>query len=96
MIDSGYFCPDQPDLFRSITDDMKHNDYYLLLADFQDYVEAQARVEKTFLDSDKWTEMSILNCANMGVFSSDRTIKEYNQDIWKSNPVPIKLGTLNR
>jgi starch phosphorylase len=96
MIDSGYFCKEQPELFKSISDELIHYDYYMLLADYQAYIDAQALVEKTYKNQNKWLEMSIINCANMGIFSSDRTIKEYNRDIWKSNPVPIKLGSLNR
>ena len=96
MIANGYFSKDEPDLFKSITNDLLNNDYYLLLADFQAYLVAQEQVEETFKDKDRWCKMSIINCANMGIFSSDRTIEEYNRDIWKSKPVPVELGILNK
>ncbi|MGZ8239152.1 MAG: glycogen/starch/alpha-glucan phosphorylase, partial [Methylobacter sp.] len=59
-------------------------------ADFRSYIDAQRRVEAAYKDQEHWTRMSILNCANSGKFSTDRTINEYNRDIWKLKPQPIK------
>jgi len=60
----------------------------MLLADFQSYADCQERVGKAFLDPDQWTRMAILNIAKMGKFSSDRSISEYAENIWKIRGVP--------
>ena len=96
QIASGFYSPEQPDLFRSLTDALLNHDEYLLFADFAAYLEAQERVSQTFLDPEEWTRKSILNVARMGYFSSDRSIREYCQDIWKVSPVPIRRTTVGR
>ena len=58
----------------------------MTLADFRDYVNAQARAEKAWLDQDNWTRMSIINTASSARFSSDRTIGEYFEEIWQNSP----------
>ena len=63
----------------------------MLLADFQSFVDCQNQVSQAYLDYEDWTRMSILNVARSGKFSSDRTIKEYCQDIWNVKPVKIDL-----
>ncbi len=94
QIDSGFFSPESPDLFKPISDSLlKHGDNYLLLADYDSYIKSQDEVSRTFKDKKKWARMSILNAANMGKFSSDRTIAEYARDIWNVKPVPIKLNS---
>ena len=60
----------------------------MLLADFQSYIDCQDRVSAAFLDKKKWTEMSILNVARMGKFSSDRAIREYCETIWNAPTIP--------
>lgn len=93
QISSGFFSPENPDLFKPITDSLlKHGDNYMLLADYDSYIECQKEVSKTFMDKKKWARMSILNTANIGKFSSDRTIDEYAKDIWNVKPVPVKLS----
>jgi len=64
-------------------------DQYLLLADFPSYVEAQELVSYEYSDKKLWTRKAILNVARMGEFSSDRTIKQYNEDIWHVPRVKI-------
>jgi starch phosphorylase len=92
QIQQGFFSPNQPDLFRPITDALLHQgDNYLLLADYESYIACQDRVGTTFRKRDEWARMSILNTANMGKFSTDRTIAEYARDIWGVKPVPIKI-----
>jgi starch phosphorylase len=61
------------------------------LADFQSYIQAQQQVDETYQDEDKWTRMVLMNIANMGKFSSDRTILEYSRDVWNIKPCPIEL-----
>jgi starch phosphorylase len=63
----------------------------MLLADYQAYIDCQEDVSHAYRDRDKWTRMSILNSARMGKFSSDRTIREYCQEIWDVKPVKIQL-----
>ncbi len=89
MIDSGYFSPEKPQLFKPLTRSLlDQGDYYLVLADFESYVNAQKRVATTYQDQEKWTRMSILNTANMGKFSSDRAVLEYANNIWGASPIP--------
>ena len=67
---------------------MQH-DEYMLFADFADYVSCQRRVSERYKDADWWSRAAILNLARMGKFSSDRTIAEYNQDVWKATPIRV-------
>jgi starch phosphorylase len=90
-IASGFFCPEQPDLFEPLVNSLLYKDEYLLFADYQSYIECQQRVSQAYRDQENWTRMSILNVARSGFFSSDRTIREYCQDIWKVEPVKIEL-----
>lgn len=93
---SGFFSPKEPGLFMSIVDSLLHSDEYMLLADFQAYLECQEKVSQAFRDQDNWTRMSILNVARMGKFSSDRTIAEYCKEIWNVQPIPIDLGAYSQ
>jgi starch phosphorylase len=93
LIRTGAFSRGDPELFRPIVDGLLHHDPYLLLADFQSYVECQAKVSEAYGVPERWTRMSILNTARSGKFSSDRTIREYCADIWHLKPVPIQLLT---
>lgn len=90
-IASGYFCPENPDLFQPIVNSLMHKDEYLLFADYQSYLQCQEQVSQAYRNQENWTRMSILNSARMGFFSSDRTIREYCQDIWNVEPVTIDL-----
>ena len=72
-----------------------YDDTYMLFADYQDYIDCQKAVSQAYQDQAKWTKMSILNSARMGKFSSDRTIKEYCEQIWQVDPVSIDLGEYN-
>jgi starch phosphorylase len=83
MISSGYFSRNEPLLFQPIIDSLtKSNDYFLVLADYADYILCQQRVDALYRQPKEWTRKAILNVANMGKFSSDRTIKEYAEEIW--------------
>ncbi len=91
LIASGFFSCGNANLFKPIVDNLVYEDPYLLLADYQLYIECQDRVGKAYQDPDNWTRMSILNVARMGKFSSDRSIQEYCEDIWDAKAVPIEL-----
>jgi starch phosphorylase len=86
-IADGTFSNGDRDLFRPLVDNLLYRDEYLLLADYQPYIECQDRVSEAFLNGQRWTEMSILNVARMGKFSSDRSIREYCERIWQVEPV---------
>ena len=88
---TSYFCPEEPNLFNPLIDSLIAKDEYMLMADFSEYVACQQKVSELYRDQDKWTRMAILNVARMGKFSSDRTILEYNRDIWHATPVPVKI-----
>jgi starch phosphorylase len=93
LIRSGFFSRGDPELLRPLMDGLLYQDPYLLLADFQSYIDCQNRVSEAYRDTDRWTRMSILNTARSGKFSSDRTIREYCSDIWRVKSVPINLLT---
>ena len=91
LIESSHFNQFESGIFDDLINSIKcPNDPWMTIADFRSYVDAQKRVEDTYRDKDHWTRMSILNCANSGKFSTDRTINEYNNDIWKLTPQPVK------
>jgi starch phosphorylase len=93
MIDSGFFSPARPGLCGPLIDSLLHQgDPFMVLADYAAYVECQERVSQVYGDPAQWTRMSILNCARMGKFSSDRTIRDYAREIWNTKPVPVELG----
>ncbi|MGA9164144.1 MAG: glycogen/starch/alpha-glucan phosphorylase, partial [Thiobacillus sp.] len=87
LIASGHFNPCEPGIFDMILGALlSPHDPWMTLADFRSYVDAQHRVGLAWHDSANWTRMSILNTASSGFFSTDRTMGEYNRDIWKLTP----------
>ncbi|HVY07008.1 MAG TPA: glycogen/starch/alpha-glucan phosphorylase [Burkholderiales bacterium] len=91
LIRSGFFSRGDAELFKPLVDNLMLHDPYLVLSDFRSYVDCQQEVSKAYADSESWTRKSILNAARSGKFSSDRTIREYGEQIWKVKSVPIKL-----
>ena len=92
LIGSGHFSNGDRDLFRPLVDSLLTRDDYLLLADYQAYLDCQDRVSHAYRDQKHWTRMSILNVARMGQFSSDRSIQQYCSDIWQVKPVRGERG----
>ena len=89
LLESGYFNQFEPNIFEPIIQSIKSpHDPWMTAADFQSYVGAQRRASEVYQDQERWTRMSILNCAASGKFSSDRTIQEYNREIWHLQPIP--------
>ena len=92
---NGFYSPSDPELFRDLynsllnTKSTEKADTYFILKDFMDYVAAQKRVEKAYRDENAWAKSAILNVASSGKFTSDRTIQEYVDDIWKLDKVTI-------
>jgi len=91
VLRSGFFSRGDTELFQPLLDSLLDCDPYLVMADHQAYVEAQDRVDRAWRDPDAWTRMSIVNSASSGRFSSDRTVREYCEHIWRINPVRIRL-----
>jgi len=91
LLESAHFNQFEAGIFDDLINSIKSpHDPWMTIADFRSYVDTQKRVEDAYRDKDHWTRMSILNCANSGKFSTDRTINEYNNDIWKLTPQPVK------
>jgi starch phosphorylase len=81
-VESGVFSPREPDRFASITMGLRSNDWFMVAADFQAYYDTQRRVAELWRDPPAWWRASLLNTASMGWFSSDRTIREYAEQLW--------------
>ncbi|MCW2254910.1 starch phosphorylase [Providencia alcalifaciens] len=87
QIASGFFNSEEPERYRALYDSLiNFGDYYQLLADFRSYVDTQDDVDALYKQPELWAQKSVSNIANMGYFSSDRTIDEYARDIWKVKP----------
>ncbi|MDU9050355.1 MAG: glycogen/starch/alpha-glucan phosphorylase [Candidatus Electrothrix sp. Rat3] len=91
LIGSGIFTSGDRELFKPIIDSLLYKDPYMLFADYQAYIDCQDRVSRLYADKKRWTQMSILNTARMGKFSSDRSIKDYCRKVWEVQPCPVKL-----
>jgi starch phosphorylase len=91
LIGDGFFSRGNSAQFQPLLDNLTAHDPYFVLADYQSYADCQASVDQTYGDEESWTRMSILNAARSGKFSSDRTIREYCNEIWEARPVPVQL-----
>jgi len=90
MIGGGAFSPDDPHRFRPLFDALTGNgDHYLLLADYEAYIANQEQADALYRDQEDWSRKAILNVAGMGKFSSDRSIREYAERIWKVKPARL-------
>ncbi len=89
FISSGSLSPGEPGLFSPLVANLINHDPFMVLADYQAYVDGQAKVSALWLNQEQWTRQSILNVARMGKFSSDRSIREYCAQIWNINPVTV-------
>jgi glycogen phosphorylase len=86
FIDGGKLEGGDRELFRPFVENLLNDDPFLLLADYQTYIDAQERVSTLWSEPQKWTRSSILNTARMGKFSSDRSIRDYCERVWKIEP----------
>uniref|UniRef100_A0A0N8E4L5 Alpha-1,4 glucan phosphorylase n=1 Tax=Daphnia magna TaxID=35525 RepID=A0A0N8E4L5_9CRUS len=91
QIASGFFSPNNPDEFRDIYNNLMYHDRFFCLADYDDYIAAQEKVNEAYKDQSVWMKMCIHNIASSGKFSSDRTIAEYAREIWGVEPSWEKL-----
>ncbi|MFZ2449932.1 MAG: glycogen/starch/alpha-glucan phosphorylase [Methylovulum miyakonense] len=95
LLECGHFNPFEFGIFDTLIASIKSpHDPWMTIADFRSFINAQKRVETAYRDQDRWTRMSILNCAASGKFSTDRTIREYNNEIWKLTPVIVDNGNV--
>jgi starch phosphorylase len=90
QIADGFFSDGDQETFKPIVASLMYHDEYLVFADYASYVACQERAAEAYRDPARWTRMSILNVARCGYFSSDRTIREYCEDIWKVEPVHVE------
>ncbi len=88
-IGSGIFSNDDTSRFRGLVDSLTHHDYFMVCADFDAYWATQMRIDEVWRNRKQWMHSSIINTANVGWFSSDRTIAEYASEIWNAPFVPL-------
>ena len=91
LIERGHFSNGDGELFRPLLENLTGHDPFFVMADFADYVRVQDLVSEAWRDRQKWNRMSLLNSARSGFFSSDRSIREYCQSIWKVDPLPVEI-----
>ncbi len=90
LLESGHFNRFEPGLMDDITQSIREPaDLWMTAADFRSFVDAQVAASDAFKDEVRWTRMSIMNTASSGRFSTDRTMREYNEDIWHVTPVVL-------
>jgi starch phosphorylase len=90
-LESGFFNPDEPTRYQELVDHLRHVDTYLCCADFEDYCRAHKDIDSRYRDTTWWGRAVVQNIAHTGLFSSDRTIREYARDIWNVTPVEVTL-----
>lgn len=89
QIEEGFFCCETSSRHRALHDHLINKDPFMVLADFSDYLRSQGEVERLYQDPEEWARRAILNVARMGFFSSDRTVQEYVQEVWKLDHVTL-------
>ncbi|EDO33811.1 predicted protein [Nematostella vectensis] len=85
QIRDNYFSPKEPGVFQDVVNSLLYHDRFYLLADFDAYLKCQERVSQTFMKPEKWCTMALMNVASSGKFSTDRTIRQYAEEIWGVN-----------
>jgi starch phosphorylase len=90
LLESGHFNRFEPQVFDGVIQSIREpSDAWMTAADFRSFVDAQNRANEAYKDVDGWTRMSILNTAASGIFSTDRTMRDYNEDIWHLDPISL-------
>ncbi len=87
LVGSGFFSAGEPERYRPLLDQLLGTDHFMVLADFAAYLAAQERVDACYRDTEAWTRRSILNVARIGFFSSDRSVRQYAEEIWHTPPL---------
>jgi starch phosphorylase len=88
MMRGGYFSPGNRDLFAPIVESLLNGDNYMLLADYESYLQCQRAVDAAYQNPKEWSQKAILNVANIGGFSIDRLVQQYANEVWHAAPVP--------
>jgi starch phosphorylase len=88
MVADGTFSDGDKDTYKDLVNDWLTKDYFMTLADFRSYMDIQSKIEETYRDEQKWARMAVLNVANSGYFSSDRSIKDYLDRVWMTGAMP--------
>jgi len=91
LIEHGHFSNGDTELFRPLLENLTGHDPFFVLADFEAYLQAQDAVNTAWGDRNRWNRMSLLNTARSGMFSSDRSIRDYAERIWKAEPFPVTI-----
>ena len=91
LVEQGHFSNGDGDLFRPLLQNLTGRDPFFVLADFNDYLRAQSEVDLAWADRGRWNRMSLLNSARSGFFSSDRSIRDYADRIWKAESFPVTI-----
>jgi starch phosphorylase len=91
LIEQGHFSNGDSEMFRPLLQNLTGNDPFFVLADFADYLRAQDAVSRTWADRRRWNRMAVLNSARTGFFSSDRSIRDYAERIWKAEEFPVTI-----
>ena len=91
LIEIGHFSNGDKELFKPLLNSLTGSDPFFVMADFEDYLKTQEIVSKAWNDKQKWNKMALLNTARSGYFSSDRSIREYCDSIWKVSPMPVEI-----
>ena len=92
LVEQGHFSNGDTELFKPLLANLTGKDPYYVFADFTDYMRAQDAVSTTWADRTTWNRMSLLNTARTGFFSSDRSIREYAERIWRAEPFPVTIS----
>jgi starch phosphorylase len=96
LIESGFFSFGEPDRFRAVVESLRREDRYLVCADFDSYVAAEAQAAEIYRAPLEWSRRAVLNIAGASRFSADDTIRQYADEIWGVQPVPADVGSLAR
>ncbi|MCK5797446.1 MAG: glycogen/starch/alpha-glucan phosphorylase, partial [Deltaproteobacteria bacterium] len=91
LLAGDFFSPTEMGLYQPIVDSLLQRDHYFTLADFASYCDVHRRADETYADHRRWNRMALANISRVGIFSSDRTIREYNEDIWKLKSFEIEV-----
>jgi len=91
LIEIGHFSNGDKELFKPLLNSLTGSDPFFVMADFEDYLKTQEIVSKAWNDKQQWNKMALLNTARSGYFSSDRSIREYCDSIWKVSPMPVEI-----
>ena len=91
LVEQGHFSNGDRDMFHPLIHNLTHHDPFFVFADFADYLRAQEEVSQAWLDRPRWNRMSLLNSSRNGFFSSDRSVGEYCEHIWKARPFPVEV-----